>query len=311
MLVLVLAWCAVSPAVAAGRTYTVEETPAEIHKTYPYRVVSDSFVLYLSQEDLDSVDKDAYYDGMNRFLEYLEEDFSEAKEYLKDYLKEEVPPIRIYTYFSKPSSSFAGLYLGRDQGIMLYVDWATASYGILHEYIHYLTLDCFRYSVADGFWTEGIAEFVSSLVCGNKTARAFNYAFDAEDEADLAARGYTDEDGKIDMRKYKHGAAASWEMPYSIGCQYGSVTGRTMTMTARVQQHPTMDQLTYAQAACFIEYLIDRFGKDKVIKHMNCNATQFRGLYGRSFEDLCCQWKQENLNKYAEFDPDLQPDGQE
>ena len=92
---LILAWCALSGASEAGRVYSVEENPVTSLTTYPYRVVSDSFELYLSQEDLEALDQDTYFEEMNRFLENLEEDLSEAREFLKDYLKEEVPPIRV------------------------------------------------------------------------------------------------------------------------------------------------------------------------------------------------------------------------
>ena len=85
---LILAWCALSGASEAGRVYSVEENPVTSLTTYPYRVVSDSFELYLSQEDLDALDQDTYFEEMNRFLENLEEDLSEAREFLKDYLKQ-------------------------------------------------------------------------------------------------------------------------------------------------------------------------------------------------------------------------------
>lgn len=132
VLVLMLVWCAFPHTAEAGRTYTVEETPVEVLKTYPYRVVSDSFVLYLSQEDIDSQDRDAYFDGMNRFLENLEEDLSEAREYLKDYLTDDVQPIEIYTYFTKQSPRGAGIYISTANKIMLYMGWERAAESVLH-----------------------------------------------------------------------------------------------------------------------------------------------------------------------------------
>lgn len=305
VLVLMLVWCAFPHTAEAGRTYTVEETPVEVLKTYPYRVVSDSFVLYLSQEDIDSQDRDAYFDGMNRFLENLEEDLSEAREYLKDYLTDDVQPIEIYTYFTKQSPRGAGIYISTANKIMLYMGWERAAESVLHEYVHYLTYDCFRYGLTEGLWVEGVAEFVSELACGNKTAKAFNYGFSDEEVAEYVSWGLTDGDGKISIRKYLWGYAASWDKPYSIGEKYTSVSGKTMMMTARIQQNPTMDQLTYPQAACFVEYLVNRFGKDRVFKHLNCNSIKFRGVYGQSFEELYSEWKQENLKKCIELGLDI------
>ena len=301
---LILALCAVSSIAKAGRVYSVEKNPVTSLKTYPYRVVSDSFELYLSQEDLDALDQDTYFDEMNRFLENLEEDLTEAREFLKDYLKEEVPPIRIFAYFTKPSPSAAGMYIIEYQQIMLYSSWGVAARCILHEYVHYLTLECSKYIPTTNFWCEGIADYVSALVCENKTARSFYYDLDDDSVAFFAARRYLDEDGMFNIRKYHYGNAAVLDMPYNRGQQYHPVSGKEKTMTEMVQQNPTMDTLSYSQAACFIEYLVDRFGKDKVIRHM-VPATQFRALYGKNFKDLYNEWKQENLKKCAEMNLNL------
>ena len=306
---LILAWCALSGAAEAGRVYSVEENPVTSLTTYPYRVVSDSFELYLSQEDLDALDQDTYFEEMNRFLENLEEDLTEAREFLKDYLKEEVPPVRIFTYFTTSSSVYAGLYEPMSHDIMLYGSWGTAARCTLHEYVHYLTLECSKYRPINGFWWEGLAEYVSMLVCENKTARSFNYDFnydllDDDSVAYYAARGYLEEDGKFNVRKYHYGNAAVLDMPYNRDQKYHPVSCAEKTMTEMVQQNPTMDTLSYSQAACFVEYLVDRFGKDKVIRHM-VPATQFRALYGKNFKDLYNEWRQENLKKCAEMNLNL------
>ena len=313
-LVLVLLTGLIAGAAAESRTYTVEDNPEVSRMIYPYRVVSESAVLYLSGEDIDLLGEETYYAGMYRLLENMEEDFAEAREVLKDYLKEEIPPIDIHTYFAETEKSSQGTgayYDSLRREIKLLGDWEQASFSLLHEYVHYLTWDCFRYPMSWGFWSEGIAEYISRMVCTNRMARTENYGVDDENMEWYAAHGYADEEGKLDFRKLCYGSAAVWDRPEYIGEKFLSVDGRTIIMTARLQQHPAMDKMTYKQACCFMEYLVERFGEEYVFTHMNYDTQRFRGLYGKTFEDLCNEWKPVNKEKCEELGIILEPDEDE
>ena len=54
-----------------------------------------------------------------------------------------------------------------------------------------------------------------------------------------------------------------------------------------------MDLLTYGQAACFLDYLVRHYGMEKVFTHMTYDEKRFRGLYGKTFEELCLDSKKE------------------
>ena len=287
----------------------IEENTEENRVFYPYKVVTGSAVLYLAQEDIELLGEEAYFAGLNRILEYLEDDFAEAREILKDWLKDDIPPVRISTCFANQSGraqAYAAYYYNPNVGIRLFGGWTQTGTSLLHEYVHYLTLDNFRYSVKGGFWVEGIAQYISMLACTNRMNRAFNNGVSDEDIPFLMAYGLTDEDGKVDIRKYTYWDAALWDLPLFHGIKYTPVSGRTMTMTQRTQEHPTMNMLTYSQAACFIEFLVQRFGEDQVFTHMACDNSTFRGVYGRTFESLCLEWKQENLARCAELGLNLE-----
>ena len=292
-----------------GMKYQTEENPEESRMYYPYKIVSHSAVIYLAQEDIDLLGEEAYYAGLNMLLEHMENDFSEAREILKDYLKDEIPPVRISTCFSDNSGTaqtWDAYYYNPNVGIRLYKGWDQAATSLLHEYIHYLTLDNFRYRIKGGFWKESIAEYISMLVCSNDMARAVNYGL-SDYSAFLKSYGFLDEEGKIDIRKFSYGISALWDADLYLGVKYTPVGGRTMTMTKRTQEHPSMDMLTYKQAACFLEYLVNRFGEERVFTHMTYDNTNFRGLYGQTFEELCNEWKQENLKRCAELGLNLDP----
>ena len=72
-------------------------------------------------------------------LEHMENDFSEAREILKDYLKDEIPPVRISTCFSDNSGTaqtWDAYYYNPNVGIRLYKGWDQAATSLLHEYIY-------------------------------------------------------------------------------------------------------------------------------------------------------------------------------
>ncbi len=56
-----------------------------------------------------------------------------------------------------------------------------------------------------------------------------------------------------------------------------------------------MMSVTYHQAACFVDYLVKKFGKDYVFTHMDGTAKEFKEAYGQEFEELFGEWKAENI----------------
>ena len=64
--------------------YQIEENQETNRMYYPYKIVSDSAVLYLAQEDIDLMGE-KYYAGLNMLLEHMENNFAEAREALDGY----------------------------------------------------------------------------------------------------------------------------------------------------------------------------------------------------------------------------------
>ena len=304
LLVILLLASSVSGSIWEERTYMVEKNPEKNQLRYPYRVVTDSAVLYLSRDDIDLLGEEKFYAGLELLLASMEKDFAEVRAVLKDYLKDEVPSIPIYTDFTgraEEAELTDAFYYDPDLGIRLFKGWNDAGYSLLHEYVHFLTDACVTFGINRGFWAEGIAEYLSKLVCSNNMARSFNYAMSDEFAAGLIAHGAADDEGKIDIRKVYYGAAAAQTTPITVGEKYFAVCNSWMTMTERQQEHPTMMSVTYHQSACFVEYLVKRFGLDYVLTHMGGTAKEFKEAYGQAFEELFGEWKAENMKKCEEM----------
>ena len=298
LLIILLLAGLVSGSIGEERTYMVENNPEKNQQRYPYRVVTDSAVLYLSRDDIELLGEEKFYAGLELLLAGMEKDFAEVREVLKDYLKDEVPSIPIYTDFAgraEEAQLSDAFYYDPDMGIRLFKGWDDAGYSLLHEYVHFLTDVCVTFGISHGFWAEGIAEYLSKLVCSNRMARTFNYAMSDEFAAGMIARGAGDAKGKIDIRKVYYGGAAIYNTPITVGEKYFAVCNSWMHMTETQQEHPTMMSVTYHQAACFVEYLVKKFGKDYVFTHMDGTAKEFKEAYGQEFEELFGEWKAENM----------------
>ena len=144
--------------------YTIENNQRDNKATYPYVLRTDSSTWYLSGEDISLLGEEDYYAGLAEILNDLEQDFSDARDALTGYIQEEIPPVDIYTDFSGRAgiSEVAGAYYNeRSNFIKLFSGWDMAKESLLHEYVHYLTMHCSEAPPSEGFWAEGIAEYIS------------------------------------------------------------------------------------------------------------------------------------------------------
>ena len=306
MMALALALCCTVSALGEGQKYQIEENTGDTRASYPYKVVTESAVLYLAKADIELLGEETFYEGMYKLLENMDQDFADAREVMKGFLKEEVAPIPIYTTFAGKSETVtdgAGAeYFGKEKRIIrLYTGWDAAERGLLHEYAHYLTYSCATFEIPTTAWGECIAEYISEIACRNNMARSDNYGMAEEIKEIFAANGWVDEEGYPDFRVYYHGWAWLMEQPFNIGEHYMAVCNSVMTMTETQQEHPMINSITYKEAGCFTDFLVERFGKDLVFTHLNVDGKGFQEAYGKSFEELFTEWKQENTKLCEEW----------
>ena len=297
MMILVLAMCCTVGAPGEEQKYRVQENTGNNRTSYPYKVVTESAVLYLAKADIELLGEEAFYNGMYQLLENMDRDFADAREVMKGFLNGEVAPISIYTDFSgraEEAPYYGGYYYGPEKGIRLFHNWETASGVLLHEYAHYLTMSCATAEVQSGAWGECIAEYISQIACRNNMARTCHYGMPEEEKTIFAANGWVDEDGYPDNKVYYHGVALMIGQPFRIGVRYLAVCDNMMTMTKEQQEHPTFNSISLPEGGCFMEFLVDLFGKDLVFTHLNIDGKGILETYGKSFAELFAEWKHEN-----------------
>jgi hypothetical protein len=279
------------PAVDLGE-YRLEKSDSEI---YAYIVRTPHATWHLAAADIELIGEDAFFAGLSETLVHQEADFSDAIAALSGYL-DEVPVIDIYTDFSgRTETAKLGAYGAYCRWnvpcIEVYSDFTMAKMALLHEYTHYLTHCCFAYAVDGNFWSEAIAEYVSRIVCKNRMACSIATE---EDLKGLAAQGMLDADGGPSLEKVYRASSAMIRSGAMIGAMYSTVSQAPMQMTEQLLAHPMLTTLSYHEAGCFFDWLVDHYGKDLVFTHMTIGQEGFREVFGEDFETLFFQWAADN-----------------
>ena len=68
MMALILVLCCTVSALSEGQKYQIEENTGDNQKNYPYKVVTESAVLYLGKADIELLGEEAFYEGMYKLL---------------------------------------------------------------------------------------------------------------------------------------------------------------------------------------------------------------------------------------------------
>ena len=282
--------------------YTIENNQRDNKATYPYVLRTDSSTWYLSGEDISLLGEEDYYAGLAEILNDLEQDFSDARDALTGYIQEEIPPVDIYTDFSGRAgiSEVAGAYYNeRSNFIKLFSGWDMAKESLLHEYVHYLTMHCSETPPSEGFWAEGIAEYISKIVCKNRMLRSINMGIPEETALFYKEHGAWDEKEEcIDPKLFYIGTAQVIAQGQLVGKEYFSVSDVTITRTPQIQQNPSADKVSHIEAACIIAYLADTYSKEWVFTNWNTKTAKMDVTIGESFEEIYKNWVIWNTELY-------------
>ena len=299
LIAMALAMCAWSPAAADPRErYAVEENTAENKATYPYIVRTESSTWYLSADDIALLGEEAFFDGLYEILQYQEEDFADARAALAGFIPEEIESINIYTDFCGKAgvSEVAGAYYNpRGNFIKVFRGWQITGFTLLHEYVHYLTLHCAENPVAFGLFAEGIADYVTKILCRNRMMRACSRYVSEEEAAFLKAHGVWDEEEDcVDPRLYWFGRAQSFALGQAMGEEYMCTQDVWVFRTEEIQQNPTAENISHMEAACIVAYLAETHSREEVFSHMNMDPADLEQVFGEAFPELYEHWLEWN-----------------
>ena len=290
---------------AETEPFRLEQNEGRDAVSYPYLVRTEGAVWYLSKADMELLGEEAYMEGFRAIVANQKADFADAQAALRGFLNEEIPPVVIHTDFcgKAEESRFGGGYCyGDERGIRLFTNWDAAGTALLHEYVHYLSFCCAETPVSQGFWAEALADYVSKFVCENRMARAVNYGMGDEELQFYLSHGAADpETGAFDIRRCCYGAAEMMNDEAVIGQRYLAVSNNYMVLTAQRREHPTSTALSYYEAACMMEWLVENYGRETVYSHWTIDESEMPAVYGKSFAELYGDWRQYNSERCTEL----------
>lgn len=281
----------------AGREkYKKEPNTGLYAESYPYYIKTASARWYLSTDDIELLGEEAYYDGLYAVLEDAELDFADAREALKGYTFSEIPPIDIFTDFCgkagiKEEKGLGAYYNAVSNFIKLFVGWDIVRASLLHEYVHYLTCHCADPASQFGFWTEGVAEYISLFECKNRLSRSVNMGIDLSAlEPVIIEQTWNEEDQCLEPKLLYLGSAAIFTRGYAIGTTYYAVKNRWIERTAQMQEKLNAEDLSLYEATSMYAYLVETYGKETVFKNWNLDTENMETVYGKPFSDIYREW---------------------
>ncbi|MBR0039993.1 MAG: hypothetical protein IJP64_01285 [Oscillospiraceae bacterium] len=262
---------------------------------YPFMVRGSSANWYFSLEDVREQGYVDFFSSYLRFAPLAERDFADAREYLKDHLPEDNPPVKICVGFHQgnvTTSWFSAEFQYADNDhnrIQLYHDWDSAAYSLLHEYVHYLRRE---ESLPSAFCTEAITEEISTFECENRLQMLCS--FDRENKEAFLSYGVWDEENDcLNYRNYEIMAAASYYMGYS---------GTYISIARYAVTHPekmSWNYLSYEEGACLARYITELYGKDALLE-CSTNAD-LDELIGKPVDEFYREFGEWLLDRYAAF----------
>ena len=231
---------------------------------------------------------------MYAILDDAEADFTDARTALAGFVPDEIQPIDIYTDFcnkAEASKTADAFYRELGNYIKLFSGWNIARIALLHEYVHYLTRHCAHPGTQFGFWTEGMAEYVASVVCKNRLGRSENMGFEIAGYPpvmwDLA---WDEAENCIDPRKLNFGLGVLASNGGLVGQRYYAVMNETIVRMDEIDRNLKPEELSLCEASGMIAYLVDTYGRDTVFTNWNIDPNAMETVFGKPFSELYREW---------------------
>ena len=290
---------------AEQQGYTKTENTGERADTHPYLVKTESATWYLAKADIELLGENAFFEGLYAMLDDAEADMRDAREALKGFIPDEIPPVDILTDFcGKDSMAETGnaYYNGRENCIKLFIGWENARITLLHEYVHYLTMHCANTPALFGFWSEGIAEYTANFLCKNRSGRSGNMGFEIAGYPQfLWDLSWDEAENCIDPYKLYLGLGALASNGGLVGQRYYAVMNETVVRTEEMDADLQPGELSLPEASGMIAYLVETCGRDTVFANWNVDPNAMETVFGKTFPELYREWAEWNAEKCGEM----------
>ena len=290
--------------------FVIEENTEFQQWLYPYVVRTDSTNWYIAQDDLDLMGEDALYAGLSLVLRDQEADFADARAALASILNTEIPKVTICTDFCGKagiSEICSAYYNAQSNFIKVFHNWDQARAELLHEYVHYLTFACCEPAITGGFWAEGMAEYVSRIVCENRMSRSVNMSLDEESIEFLRSKGVWDaEKSCVDERMFTFGMAQLFCSGAMIGQPYFAICHENVTRMEYMQDDPQLELLSLPEVASMIAWLVETRGMEFISENWQTDENGMERLFGKSFSAFYDEWAVWNARRCTELGLDVE-----
>lgn len=288
-----------------AETYQKEENTGRDKDTHPWLIRTPSAVWHLAKSDIELLGEEAYFEGLYKALENMEADFADAREALKGYIPDEIPPVDIYTDFcnkARFSETSGAVYRKLGNYIKVFFGWDAAGSELQHEYVHYLSMNCAENAASSGFWGEGIADYVTRYICKNRLLRAVYKEADLSAEPpEKVAQVRDPEDGCLDPRLLHIGNARTYVLGKVTGQKYKAVNQTIIIRTEEIQNEPDPEELSYEEASGMVAYLVETFGRDTVFGNWNLDTDKMETVFGKPYAELYRDWAAWNEEQCREL----------
>lgn len=245
-----------------------------------YKIESEDAVWLWDDED---VIQFGYKDMIEKYMEIEPRrcfDFAEARNYLQNYLPENLEKVKICTSFIKSEPPEPCEYISGANTIVIRYGWLDAAHSLLHEYIHYLTVGKGKIMEKDSFLDEWFPTLLETFELENQEFRIY-----LEDIDQYSVENIKEiRDLYWDAQKENYSYALG-RMRYTLQQHYIGENERAGKETGYDSYNISVSDLAYAQRAVMAKYLVDQYGFDKFVEMTGVDGN-FRAVFGKTFKEL-------------------------
>ena len=264
---------------------TFTRNDVKIPEEYPYVLSNTEANWYFHPDDVKEYGYKEFVREYLTIVPLVELDFAEARELFAAYLPGEVAPVDICSKLYVKEGARGGVYLCDANQIELYYNWEEVKHALLHEYVHYLTLEVAEVVLAGGPFAEGIAEEAAIWGCENRLRMIYlSNLYDEEQMKELHI--WNEEQDSISDEGLVCVTARNCYTGVLVGRKYLTVTNNFVERPAKIEY---IGQLSYEEMASLTHYLIELYGREQVYDNFYDYDT-FMDFIGRDFLNLYDDW---------------------
>lgn len=231
-----------------------------------YKIDKDDVTWFWSDSDVQQL---GYQEMVRNYLilePLREQDFADARLFLKDYLPDGIEKVNIQTQFSSSDYPYSAYDSSHSHTIYLVEGWIEAGRSLLHEYCHFLTIGENRILPVSGFFADWYAVEISSIELKNRMKETFLVMHFGEDY--LKDVGYWDN--------------SSNQFSSKLGTYRDALQASETTIKS---DSLSLHTLSYAEQGVLAKYLIEEESLDYLVK-MTQEQYNYEKILGKTLDDL-------------------------